>query len=121
MPIQDVLAASIPLKDDATVKEYLLQPHRRADLLLAQGATVSSINGALSLEPLLGSRSFVCLHYKVGAGGRLQPCNAADGSLQACPAHPASLPSAAAQTSVHVRYGSPSPGQPAHPCNTPSP
>ena len=105
MPIQDVLAVSIPLKDDATVKQYLLQPHRRADLLLSQGATVSNIKGALGLEPLLRSRSFLCLHYKVGAGGTLQPCTGAGGNLPPSPADPSSLPNAAAGISTPVWYG----------------
>ena len=114
LSIQDVLAVSIPLKDDAAVKEYLLQPHRRAELLQSQGATVSSIRGALALEPLLGSRTFVCLHYKVGAGGTLQACTGAGGtqqpcpgvdcSLQPCPADPPALPDAAIGTSNPVWY-----------------
>lgn len=112
LPIQDVLAVSILLKDDALVKEYLLQSHRRADLLLSQGASVTSIKGALGLEPLLGSRSFVCLHYKVGAGGTLQPCLTAGGTQQPCDADPSSLPHAAAQTSPPIRYGYPLPGPP---------
>ena len=65
---------NLPLKDDATVKEYLLRPQRRASLLQSQGAVVSSIQGAQALQPMLSSRSFVCLHYRVGVGGVLQPC-----------------------------------------------
>ena len=76
--MQDVLAVSIPLKDDSAVKEYLLYPRCRAGFILSHGAVASRVQGAQSIEPLLGSRSFVCLHYKVGAHGALQPSNADD-------------------------------------------
>ncbi len=65
---------SLPLKDDSVVKEYLLHPHLRASLLMAHGASASSIRGADALEPLLTGRCFVCLHYKLGPGASLQPC-----------------------------------------------
>lgn len=74
---------NLPLKDDATVKEYLLHPQLRASLLLSQGAIVSSIQGTQALQPLLSSRSFVCLHYRLGAGGTLQPCTADPSSSDA--------------------------------------
>lgn len=113
--MQEVVAVGIPLKGDAAVKEYLLQPRRRAELLRSQGATVSSIKGALALQPLLGSRTFVCLHYKVGAGGTLQPCTGAGGtqqprsgadcSIQPCMDDPPALPDAAIATSNPIWYG----------------
>lgn len=65
---------SMPLKDDSAIKEYLLHPHRRAGLLMAHGASASSIQGADALEPLLTGRCFVCLHYRLGPGAALQPC-----------------------------------------------
>ena len=88
--LQDVLAVSMPLKDDSAVKEYLLHPSRRTGLLMSHGAVASSIQGADALEPLMTGRCFVCLHYKLGAGAELQPClapgsDAAQGSR--CTAH----------------------------------
>ena len=71
-----MLAASIPLSDDSAAKDYLLWPHQRGGLLSHHGAVVQSIKGANALEPLLGGRSFVCLHYKLGAEGALEPCTA---------------------------------------------
>ncbi|KAL0039027.1 hypothetical protein WJX77_005595 [Trebouxia sp. C0004] len=71
---QAVLAVSMPLRDDSAVKEYLLHPNCRASLLMSHGAVASSIHGADALEPLMSGRCFVCLHYKLAPGARLEPC-----------------------------------------------
>ncbi len=65
---------SMPLRDDSAVKEYLLRPNCRASLLMFHGAVASSIQGADALEPLMSGRCFVCLHYKLGPGAKLEPC-----------------------------------------------
>ena len=69
-----MLATSMPLKDDSAVKEYLLSPQCRSELLAASGAVAQCINGADALQPLLTGRCFVCLHYKLGPGAMLHPC-----------------------------------------------
>ena len=68
------MAVSMPVKDEAAVKEYLLHAHCRSALLKALGATAPTVPGADALEPLLRGRCFVCLHYKLGPGAALQPC-----------------------------------------------
>ncbi|KAL3162524.1 hypothetical protein ABBQ32_010180 [Trebouxia sp. C0010 RCD-2024] len=106
---QEVLAVNLPLKDDATVKEYLLHPQLRASLLLSQGAIVSSIQGTQALQPLLSSRSFVCLHYRLGAGGTLQPCTADPSSSDAAThsTNPAwsSIQGSTVQVGLQIRKG----------------
>ena len=65
---------SMPLRDDSAVKDYLLRPNCRASLLMSHGAVASSIQGADALEPLMSGRCFVCLHYKLAPGAKLEPC-----------------------------------------------
>ena len=73
-----VAGACLPLRDENTMKRYLLRPGERADILAAAGGRVAEVGGAEGLEPLLADKSFVCLHYWMDPRtGAVHPCAAA--------------------------------------------
>lgn len=70
-------AVVLPLKEENSMKQYLLDPSARAATLQACGGRRQDIHGSTGLDSMLQDRSFVCLHYRMddsGAGTQLLPC-----------------------------------------------
>eukprot|EP00887_Chlorella_sp_A99_P005933 scaffold29.g5933.t1 len=76
---ESVAVATMPLKEENMMKNYLLQPQRRRQLLQEAGAALSLEAGAAAVESLLRDRAFICLHYHLDAAGALHACRT-DGS-----------------------------------------
>lgn len=72
--LQAVIAAVLPLKDDAQMKQYLLEPEARRDMVQETGGQFHSIKGLDEMVPLLADRAFVCLHYNMSSTGELKAC-----------------------------------------------
>ena len=70
-PRQPVVCGVLPLRDDATIKEYLLKPERRGELMLANDGAVHTLGGGGEVGPLVRERTFVCLHYHLDENGTL--------------------------------------------------
>lgn len=85
--------------DEATQKEYLLLPAKRAGIIAQHSGTVCSAAGAAALADRLSDRSFVVLHYTLAADGSLQPCTATASHAPAdMPTRKGQQPAAAADT-----------------------
>ena len=77
--LQRVLAVSMPWRDDAAVKDYLLWPERRSGMLQQQAGSSAVIQGMQGCS-FVGDKLFICLHYHLEAGGALRPVQCATGS-----------------------------------------
>ena len=64
----------MPLRDDASIKQYLLESEQRPGLVLQSGGLLRQVGGVAALGGVLTDRSFVCLHYKLGLDMSLSPC-----------------------------------------------
>ena len=62
-------AATLPLREENAMKEYLLRAEARAATLAAAGGGVLTAGGAAALGSLLQDRTFVCLHYNLVKNG----------------------------------------------------
>lgn len=70
-------AAVIPMKDDAAMKEYLLEKEKRAAIVKAIGGRICSAAGIHELHSLIKDNAFVCLHYVCSPNSKLQACHEA--------------------------------------------
>jgi len=73
--LQAVAALVMPPRDDA-VKAYLLGGPGRRALAEGAGGAYTTLGVVRALFPLLTDRAFVCLHYRLGRDGGLEPCEA---------------------------------------------
>lgn len=62
---QKTLAVSMPLKDENTMKTYLLEHTERAALLDEAEGTIMELEGASNVAPLCQEKIFMCLHYEI--------------------------------------------------------
>ena len=85
--MQAVIAAVLPLKDDAQMKQYLLEPEARRGMVQEAAGTLQRVEGLPQINDLLADRSFMCLHYVLGPDGGLKSCcedSAAPGQPRSC-------------------------------------
>ena len=73
--MQAVPAIILPLRDDASIKQFLLEPASRRAILASLGGCVRSVDGTKALPALLADRVMVCLMYSWTAENGLQACS----------------------------------------------
>ena len=64
----------MPWRDEASVKEYLLRPAKRRELIRQYEGSTVTVPGVRGLQHLLQDRQFLCLHYSLQPDGGLRPC-----------------------------------------------
>ncbi|KAK9846783.1 hypothetical protein WJX84_001250 [Apatococcus fuscideae] len=69
-----VAAVILPLRDDPSIKQFLLDPSARRSILVSLSGCVMTIGGARALAPILTDRTMVCLMYSWTPKKGLQAC-----------------------------------------------
>jgi hypothetical protein len=62
------------------VKDYLLHPAKRAEIIACKSGVLRTVAGALDVPSAIADRTFTCLHYQLkqdSLGMMLLPCQAA--------------------------------------------
>ena len=75
--VQAVAAVVLPLRDDALVKQFLLKPAARSEIVASLGGCVRMMQGAKALASLLTDKVAVCLMYHWTPQAGLQACSSA--------------------------------------------
>ena len=98
--MQPVAVAVLPLRDENAMKNYLLWPNKRHELLRQHSGVLHVMPNALAVDTLLADRTFLCLHYCLDTNGSLHACTGL-GNGEAGRQHAAKELDLAAAEAVH--------------------
>ena len=79
--MQAVPAAVLPLRDEASIKQFLLDPAARGAILASLGGDMRVIQGARALPGVLSDRVMVCLMYSWCPELGLRACSSCEETL----------------------------------------